>query len=195
MSRCWYDSWDTDVAVAADDMAGNWHSFESFAWGGKPQNRPQDCALIYLENRDSDCLEQSNAATIRAALEPWTGDMDLDGADVEIQSHNHWAVGHVDGIVIRCRNAETGEPTAAFRALHKLASDLDAYPVLDEDDFSRREQAAAEVTWRECMTSAERLTYIRNASPGEFEFSSFADMLGCARGRYFAGYASELLSQ
>ena len=188
----WYNSWDEDVAVAADDMAGNWHSFDSFIWGGKPANRPQDCALIYLENRDSDCIDQSNAAIIRAALKQWTGDID-DGADVEIQSHSHWAVGHVDGIVIRCRRGDDGSPTEAFKALHKLATDLDAHPVLDEEDFAEREQEAADVTWRQCMSTAERLNYLRDHRD-QFDFTSFADMLGCARGRYFAGYASELLS-
>lgn len=140
----WYHMPD-DVAQAARSLAGNWKHAECFVWGGKPENRPEDCALVYLSNRDSDCLDQSNEAAILAELAPWTGSID-DGDHVETQSHNHWAVGHVDGIVIRCLD-EKGEPTSAFRKLHELAGRLDGYPVLDEDDFSERETAAADEAW------------------------------------------------
>jgi len=179
-----------DVNEAARALAGNWRKFESFGWHGRPTHRPEDCAIVYLENRDSDCLDQSNAAAIYAALHAWTG-LQCDGSDVETQSHNHWAVGHVDGIVIRCLDAK-GKATAAFKALHALAAKLDGYPVLDEDDFSRREQEAADLTWKSCYREAERIEYIRQHRE-QFEFHGLADMAACVRGKFFAGYASELL--
>lgn len=55
------------------------------------------------------------------------------------------------------------------------------------------ETEAAQEVWRTCYSDAERIDYIREHR-SQFEFRSFADMLGCVRGRYFAGYASELLS-
>jgi hypothetical protein len=186
----WYSTMPSDVTEAARATAGNWRAFGSFAWSGGPQHRPEDCAIIYLSNRDSDCLDKSNEAHILAALAPCLGSLD-DGDMCEFQSHNHWAVGHVDGIVIRCVD-EQGEPTWAFRKLHELAENLDTYPVLDDEDFSRREHEAAQETWRTCYRPAERVRYIREHR-SQFEFTSLTDMMGCVRGDYFAGYASELL--
>ena len=55
------------------------------------------------------------------------------------------------------------------------------------------ETEEAERVWRDCYSASERIAYIeRNRS--QFEFRSFADMLGCVRGNYFSGYASELIS-
>lgn len=42
------------------------------------------------------------------------------------------------------------------------------------------------------LTLRERVEYIRKHR-SQFEFRDFADMLGCVRGKYFAGYASELI--
>lgn len=183
---------DKDVVTAAREMAGNWKSFESFGWGGRPDDNQvaDECAIVYLSDRDSDCLDQSNEAQIIDALRPWTGAID-DGDDVETQSHNHWAVGHVDGIVIRC--LRNGEPTAAFRELHGLLMRLADYPVLDEMDYSERENEEAQRVWSDCYNDRERIAYMRRNS-SQFSFSSFSDMLGCARGKYFAGYASELIA-
>jgi hypothetical protein len=55
------------------------------------------------------------------------------------------------------------------------------------------EDRYAQETWRSCYNDAERIEYIRDHRD-QFEFRTFADMLGCARGRYFAGYASELIN-
>ena len=40
---------------------------------------------------------------------------------------------------------------------------------------------------------ASRLEYVRKYRD-QFEFNDYADLIGCIRGRYFAGYASELLN-
>ena len=53
------------------------------------------------------------------------------------ESHNHWAVGHIDGFSIRVfRN---GEITDAFTKYHELTERLADYPILDEEDYSQRE--------------------------------------------------------
>jgi hypothetical protein len=64
---------------------------------------------------------------------------------------------------------------------------------LDESDFSEVEQEEANETWRNCYDVSERVKYIREHR-SQFEFHDLGDMLGCVRGNYFAGYASELLS-
>jgi hypothetical protein len=81
-------------------------------------------------------------------MEPFT---DGDDPDVVMESHNHWAVGHVDGFSIRVYRNE--QITDAFRTYHDLAERLSDYPVLDEEDYSRREYEAtlgnfADAAWR-----------------------------------------------
>jgi hypothetical protein len=65
--------------------------------------------------------------------------------------------------------------------------------VLNENDFSEREQEAADETWRNCYREKERIKYIR-AHRSQFSFASFRDLLDCVRGKFFAGYASELIN-
>ena len=76
-------------------------------------------------------LDQSNADAIAEAMEPFT---DGDDPDVVMESHCHWAVGHVDGFSIRVYR--DGEITEAFKAYHDLMEQLDGYPILDEEDYS-----------------------------------------------------------
>ena len=66
--------------------------------------------------------------------------MEEETADVRAEHHGHWACGWIDGYAIRVyRN---GQITEAFRAYHELAARLADYPVLNEEDFSRREYEA-----------------------------------------------------
>jgi hypothetical protein len=95
---------------------------------------PDDWAIIYTHHRDSGLLDQSNAAAIADALRSFS---ESENPHVVFESHAHWAVGHVDGFSMRVYR--DGEITQAFRAYHGLMEDLEAYPVLDESDYGRRE--------------------------------------------------------
>ncbi len=177
----------------AKNLANNHAKFEGFGWSSDAQ--PDDkhlWAIVYTSDRDSDALARSNESVILKALQPYTG-WHKDGDTVEPLSHSHWAVGHVDGFMIRVYEADGCTITPAFLVYSELADALENYPILDEADYSEREQVDADQTWANCYSTADRIRYMRrNAST--FEFHSFADMLGCARGKYFAGYASELLT-
>lgn len=131
------------------------------------------------QSRDSDALERSN---FRCMLDALGG-----GSDTVIVVHEgHWAVGWVEWIAIHKADAERLE--IANRIKGKLAD----YPVINEDDWSEEESAEADSVWRDCYSPQDRIAYIRENS-SQFDFRDFADMLGCVRGQYFAGYASELL--
>ena len=108
---------------------------DSFAWFRESEIAdPDNWAIIYTHNRDSGLLDQSNADAIAEAMEPFT---EGDDPDVVMESHDHWAVGHVDGFSIRVyRN---GEITEAFKTYHDLMEQMDGYPILDEEDYSNRE--------------------------------------------------------
>jgi hypothetical protein len=186
----------------AKRLANNHAKFESFGWSTRRElDRPEDYAIVYTSNRDSDALARSNEHVILTALKPFMG-WHGDGAHCWTESHGHWAVGHADCIVIRVYDATTRELTPAFKAYAELATALEDYPVLDEEDYSEREQADAELTWKNCYNDRQRLEYMRSHWR-EFEHchakwypanEAWRNLLDCVRGRAFYGYASELLA-
>ena len=138
-----------ELDEAARTAAGNWQHVDSFVWYRDEElTDPENWSIIYTHHRDSGLLDQSNASVIDAALQPFT---EGDNPDVIAEHHTHWAVGSIDGYAIRVfRN---GQITDAFRAYHHLAEQMAEYPILDEDDYSRREYEAtleniADSAWR-----------------------------------------------
>lgn len=137
------------IEEAAIEAAGNWQTFECFSWWRmRDLEHPDDWMIYYTHHRDSGLLDQSNAEQIRKKLEPFT---EGDDPDVVEESHNHWAVGHIDGFSLRV--FREGEITQAFRTLHELTESLAVYPILDEEDFSNRELEATvenivDAAWR-----------------------------------------------
>lgn len=142
--------WIDDVVKAAEVAAGNWRKWDSYVWHTEPDDGDKWAQWV-IRHRDADCLMESNAAAIREALEPFATDHTADGwenysgpdgddgdPDVSIEEASHWAVGWVESVCIRVYGADGGV-TAAFRAAHDLAKRLYNYPVLDEEDYSRRE--------------------------------------------------------
>lgn len=142
------------------------------------------CAMT----RDSDALGRSNfrcfAASLKALPEvkEWQGEF----SPVTIERSSHWACGWVDYLVI---DPECG---AAVALADELRGKLEDYPMLDESDWSEEESKEADETWRNCYNERERVAYMREHR-SQFEFHSFSDLLSCIRGKYFAGYASELI--
>jgi hypothetical protein len=121
---------------AAKEAAGNWQHFNCFSWHrASDLNDAENWAIFYTNHRDSGLIDMSNAETIAAALEPF-----IEKGDVVVENHNHWAVGWVDGFSIRV--FRRGRITKAFRIYHELAQRLSDYPILDEEDYSRREYEA-----------------------------------------------------
>ena len=131
-----YDS--KELIEAAKEAAGNWRKFESFGWSRVGQlDDPESWTMVYTHHRDSRLLDQSNAAAIEDALSPF---LEADDPDIIEEHHGHWACGWIDGFAIRVfRN---GEVTQAFRTYAEIVDRLDNYPVLDEEDYSRREYEA-----------------------------------------------------
>jgi len=134
---------------AAKEAAGNWKSWTCFVWDRECDlDNPDNWAIRYTHNRDSGLLDESNADQIAEAMEPFTNG---DDPDVVMESHSHWAVGHVDGFSIRVYRE--GEITEAFRTYHDLMEQINGYPILDEEDYSRRESEAtleniSDAAWR-----------------------------------------------
>lgn len=131
------------------------------------------------QHRDSDALTRSN---FRVMLKELGGESDT----VHIVREGHWAVGWIEWIAIHESDAK------ALEIADGLKASFEGYPVLSDDDFSELETEEANQVWADCYDAAERVAYIRKFR-SQFEFHDFGDMLACVRGKYFAGYASELL--
>jgi hypothetical protein len=134
---------------AAKQAEGNWRNFDCFVWHRRSElDEPDNWAIVYTHHRDSGLLDQSNASVIERALEPFTIG---DDSDMVFESHSHWAVGHVDGFSIRV--FRDGEITDAFKTYHELRERMADYPILDEEDYGRREYEATlenigDTVWR-----------------------------------------------
>jgi len=147
--------------------------------------------LFLSRNRDSGCLTESNFAK---GLEAIGGESMGEAADddgepeslVQVVREGHWACGWIEWIAIH------QDATEALRKADEIAGALESYPVLDESDFSEREQVEAEQVWKNCYNEKERIEYIRKYR-GQFDFLDFAELLSNVRGKYFSGYASELI--
>lgn len=92
------------------------------------------------QNRDSDALSQSNFAS---ALEMLGGESET----VEVHRFGHWGPGWFEIIIIDPRDS----------ARVKVAEEIDAcladYPILDESDFSRRENEEYQEAWEHGLAS------------------------------------------
>lgn len=159
------------------DVVKNPSGWDSFAnYIGPTEFGEFDCLLT--QNRDSDVLQRSN---FKSALKKLGGE----GDNVEIHRFGHWACGWWEVLAVK-----RGTPQHAIAL--QIEEKMEDYPVVDDEDFSREEQDEAELVWRDCYSDRDRIEYIREHR-SQFDFHSFADLLGCVRGRYFAGYASELI--
>ena len=140
---------DLTLEEAAKHAAGNWGDFECFVWFRQDElERPEDWMIHYSHHRDSGLLDQSNAQQIQKALEPFT---DGDDPDVVEESHDHWAVGHVDGFSLRVFRDK--QITEAFRTFHQLMQSLADYPILNEEHYGELEHQATtanivDAAWR-----------------------------------------------
>jgi hypothetical protein len=132
------------------------------------------------QSRDSDALERSNFIQMVQALGGKT-------ETVIVVRESHWAVGWVEWIAIHHDDGK------ALEIADGIQDRLADYPVINEDHWSELEQEDADLTWANCYSPEERIAYIREHK-SQFEFHDMADLLAVVRGKYFNGYASELLN-
>ena len=168
----------------------------SFAmWKEARESRPWHVTWalgpVYL-HRDSGALDRSNAKALIAAMRERFGKPGVrNGWDIFEASHP--LCGWVNHLSFKVLDSK-GRPTEQFRFVQAWFDYLQTvYPVADEADFSNEEMDEAERIWTHGFTNKSRVRYMRE-HPSEFECHSLADMLGCARGRFFGGNASEFLS-
>ena len=151
--------------------------------------------FVFLgRTRDSDAPTRANFdAGLKAIGGEQTSDLEDQNDEsaalslVTIVRENHWACGWVEWIAIH------QSANDALAIADQIKAKLEDYPVVDEQLMSEYEEQEALEVWQSCYRPAERIAYIREHR-SQFDFRSFADLLGCVRGNYFAGYASELIA-
>lgn len=147
-----------------------------------------DWLIAASVHRDSDALGRSNFEVMRETLMslPEVKEWDGEYNPVVIERFNHWAVGWVDYLVI------DPDCNSAVERAEQMRKALEDYPVLDDDHYSRTEQEEANTVWQDCFSARGRIAYVREHR-SQFEFRCWRDLLECIRGKWFGGYASELL--
>ena len=157
-----------ELVETAKEAAGNWRRFESFGWSRIGElDDPENWTIVYTHHRDSRLLDQSNAAAIEDALRPF---LEADDPDILEEHHGHWACGWIDGFAIRV--FREGKVTRAFRTYMDIVGRLDDYPVLDEEDYSRREYEATLENFDSAVASV-RYEYVLPEGWKEEVFSWF----------------------
>lgn len=154
-----------------------WRPTGADASGLALEERQGWLVLPVIKTRDSGALERANFDAALASLPK--------GDDHEIHRFGHWACGWFEVILVR-------PETFAHGAAIDIEAALSDYPILSDSLFSDYEQADADETWRACYRDADRVAYIQEHRR-EFDFHSFADLLGCVRGHYFCGDTSRMV--
>ncbi|MBN1174308.1 MAG: hypothetical protein JXA67_19215 [Micromonosporaceae bacterium] len=106
--------------------------------------------------RSDDLVAESNYESARDQAMRVADDAlaEVDGEPDVIDAHvRHWGWGLVDELFVRTRDAN-GAYTAAWRTATGLRDALQDYPLLDEDDYRRREQDAAQASLEVAINDA-----------------------------------------
>ncbi len=149
-----------DLEDKAKEAAGNWKKFSDFACQMDDWDFPDCVTTMYTSNRDSGIAAESNEQAILEAMKPY-----LDNGTAKTIRHTHWACGYVDGLEILVYD-ENGGITPAFKEMWEIGKALENYPLLDEEDWSRREyedtlenivSAVSSWGWRKDEFDAEKL--------------------------------------
>lgn len=98
--------------------------------------------VVLTKNRDSGLLDQSNwdvAVKRLNAIEDKTENPD---ASVYTWVANHWACGWVEYLMV-----SKDAPIDIIAIAENICSEIEAYPVLDENDYSNRQSDAVSEYW------------------------------------------------
>lgn len=107
------------------------------------------------QNRDSQCLQKSN---FDCFLEGLGGESET----VEVHRFGHWGCGWYEIIIV------SPDDEKSLDAAYDMARSLQEYPVLDEEDNSRRECEEAGETWGNVYCSEFRKACV-NALEGSLD--------------------------
>jgi hypothetical protein len=132
-------------------------------WADKALQRPSDAAFwderlyethgstLTWAERGDDILEESNYLSALDIVKGAAEDED----DVIDATCGHWLVGSLRQLFVRVYD-DQGEFTAAWKAIVEIGEGLEAYPIVDESDYSEREWKLYEENLSEALDQAQR---------------------------------------
>jgi len=124
----------TDYQAEAEQVVQETAGLKDFSYRGEV-DLGRTWAITFSKHRDSGLLEQSNYDTVKGDLKKKFP------KDVSDERFNHWAVGWIDHLLVRMLDSK-GKVTKAGKAVLEWKDREKGYPVLDEEDYSRRELEA-----------------------------------------------------
>lgn len=124
----------TDYQAEAEQAVKDTANLQNFSYRGEV-DLGRTWAITFSKHRDSGLLQQSNFDTVKADLEKRFP------KDVSDERFDHWAVGWIDHLLVRMLDKK-GKVTKAGKAALEWKNREEDYPVLDEEDYSRRELEA-----------------------------------------------------
>lgn len=134
-SRRWWTRRNDGVAlqryVEFSPTAFDPRGLSARSMGHHDSDRSEWFVAPVVRTRDSGALETSNFSVVEAMLD----EIDADGLDHETHRFGHWGPGWFEIIVVR-------PGSESHRRVLDVAADLERYPILDEEDLSRREVEA-----------------------------------------------------
>jgi hypothetical protein len=136
--------------------------------------------VVLTRSRDSNTLGNCNWECAVRDIE-----RECEPEDYEVFRFGHWGCGWWEALCVR-------EGSDAEQVGFEIECALSDYPVLDDEAYCQAQYEEAQRVWATCYRDRDRLEYIRE-NRSQFEFASFGDLLACVRGKFFCGYASELL--
>ena len=120
-----------------------------------------DWLIVYAKTRDASILDRANWATVIERLDSTSNDW-------AVESSSHWAVGYIEFIIVA--------PHGTYKDMPEIVrSELEDYPVLDDERFSEYESDATEALWRE-MSMKERVDML--SERGDSIFAARAESAG-----------------
>lgn len=102
-----------------------------------------------IKTRDCDFLTESNFEILSKEMLPLSKELDNEEESVFVARMNHWACGFYEILLIH------ESDTKALDKAKKLVKELNDYPVLDEQDYSDKQNDYVSKQWEE-MTLEEK---------------------------------------
>lgn len=124
----------TDYQAEAEEAVKDTANLKDFSYRGEV-DLGRTWAITFSKHRDSGLLQQANFDTVKADLEKRFP------KDVSNEQFSHWAVGWIDHLLVRMLDRK-GKVTKAGKAALEWKDREKDYPVLDDEDYSRRELEA-----------------------------------------------------
>jgi hypothetical protein len=122
--------------LTPETFAGNWKQ-SGAAWDRSQWREVEQIGFYTLRHRDSEILTISNAEQIQKEFrEKLPGEENVTWA---VHEFSHWAVGWVTHLMVRVYTPH-GKLTNSWKLLEDLHVQMQDYPVLNEEDYSDKEE-------------------------------------------------------